>query len=287
MPILSSQCNRIIFVVNTQSNCFIIILHITFIENSRHRQHLLWFPPATLLVQALSPQNDPEGPPNVVTIHRLPTIIHPLLQHPEPLTLLLQSILSSVSICPITQLYSTLPSPMILTGQISCSYPNPQLSDPYSHLHIRSQQLLRHLIDHQCLKSSRIFTVTTTFSICNPFYMYWTPSTLFILRWSTPSWRVVLDILFYLIVQWDGGIYLPSPIHPRCRCRWDHVLGNARSHSPVFDGFAPASNWGVLPPPTTMTGPPLPTIWARRIQTVPDPFTRDRHPLELLPLPWR
>ena len=157
---------------------------------------------------------------------------------------------------------------MILTGQISCSYPNPQLTDPYSHLHIRSQQLLRHLIDHQCLKSSRIFTVTTTFSICNPFYMYWTPSPLFILRWSTPSWRVVLDILFYLIVQWDGGIYLPSPIHPRCRCRWDHVLGNARSHSPVFDGFAPANNWGVLPPPTTMTGPPLPTIWARRIQTV-------------------
>ena len=98
MPILSSQCNRIIFVVNTQSSCFIIILHITFIENSRHRQHFLWFPPATLLVQALSPQNDPEGPPNVVTIHRLPTTIHPLLQHPEPLTLLLQSILSSVSI---------------------------------------------------------------------------------------------------------------------------------------------------------------------------------------------
>ena len=158
---------------------------------------------------------------------------------------------------------------MKLTGQISYSYPNPQLSDPYSHLHIRSQQLLRHLIDHQCLKSFRIFTVTTTFSICNPFYMYWTPLTHFTLRWSTPSWRVVLDILFYLIVQWDGGIYLPLPIHPRYRCQWGHVLGNARSHSPVFDGFAPAHNWGVLPHPTTMTGLPLPTIWARRIQTVP------------------
>lgn len=225
MQILSLPSHCVIIVVDVQRSYF-ITLRFTYLAYSRQLYFLCILPVTTFPAQGASHRIDPHQDIllSAITIpgpsHHTNTYL--LLRHRGPLRSQLSSILNSALICLTTQLFSPMPLPMLLISRSSLSYPNPQLSVPYSHLHIRTQPL-RPLIAHRCPQLFRISMLTTTFSIWTLFPTQWTLLARSTLKWSTPSWRTVLDTLLHLIVQWwqlspsAGPSTMSAPVGP---CPW-------------------------------------------------------------------